>query len=97
MMRKEVLAPGTGSPGPEVVFWRGHYELIKEDGRLICDVDVPHARHGVKFRFELCPGGGAIRILRHQSYLFKTPLDLLNHQLPEHEGDRLFKYQPGFI
>jgi hypothetical protein len=89
--------PGTGSPGPEVVFWRGSYELSRVDGVLLCDVDVPHERHGVRFRFELCPGGSAVKALSHQSYRFKTPHDIMSHPLPEYAEDRLFKYRPGFL
>ena len=97
MMRKELIQPGTGSNTPEIVFWKGTYSISREDGRMLCEVDVPHARHGVRFRFELCPGGPALRVLSHLSYRFKTPLDFMNHQLPEYEEDRYFKYRPGFL
>jgi hypothetical protein len=96
-MRKELINAGSGSSSPEIVFWKGTYVITKEEGRLLCDVDVPHARHGVKFRFELCPGGRDLRILMHQSYQHKAPLDFMHHPLPEFEEERYFKYRPGFL
>jgi hypothetical protein len=97
MMRKELVDPGEGSNSPEVEFWMGSYEIFRDDNRLLCDVDVPHARHGVRFRFELGPGGSHIKILSHRSYRFKTPMENMNHALPECEDDRDFKYRPGFM
>jgi len=94
-MRKEVL--GQGVHNPEVVFWFGTYHIFKENSTWLCDVDIPQARHGVKFLFELCPGGGAVKARQHLSYRFKTPGEFMSHQLPEYEEDRFYKYQPGFL
>lgn len=94
-MRKELI--GQGINNPECVFWYGSYNIFKENNTWFCDVDVPQARHGVKFLFELCPGGGSIKIKRHQSYRLKTPNDLMFHQLPGYEEDQYFSYEPGFL
>lgn len=102
LMRREVLghqchAQPVNNNG-EIQFWYGTYHLFRNDaGVLVCDVDVPQERHGVRFRFELCPGGFALRIRHHLSYRFKTPDDYMNHPVPEYEEDRLYRYRPGFV
>lgn len=103
LMRKELLNPATiysnsqSVSSGETVFWFGRYVLMREGGVSLCEVDVPHARHSVLFRFEMSPSGENMKILRHQSYRFKTPYDIMNHTLPECEEDRLFHYWPGFL